>query len=137
MILMGNGNKEVEKESVANTVQTERSRNRKVYVPKVDIYETKDATILIADMPGVDEKSVDVTLEKNVLTITGTVEPDVYPAHSLVYAEYDIGDYQRAFTISDEVAREKIQAVVKQGALRLTLPKAEPVRARKITIKGE
>jgi len=137
MILMANVNKENERESVTNPVQTERTRNRKVYVPKVDIYETKDATVLIADMPGVDDKSVDVSLEKNILTITGAVEPDTYPAHSIVHAEYDVGDYQRAFTISDEVAREKIEAVVKQGVLRLTLPKAEPVKARRITIKGE
>jgi len=134
---MVNDNKEIQKKSVANPVETERIRNRKVYAPKVDIYETKDATVVIADMPGVDEKSVDVTLEKNILSITGTVNPDVYPTHSMAHAEYDVGDYQRAFTISDEVEREKIEASVKQGILRLILPKAEPVKAKKITIKGE
>jgi HSP20 family protein len=134
---MANEKKEMQKKALTNPVGTERTRSRKVYVPKVDIYETKDATVLVADMPGVDETSVDITLEKNILTITGSVEPDSYKDHTMAYAEYDVGDYQRAFTISDEVNREKIKASVKQGVLRLTLPKAEPVKAKKITIKGE
>ena len=134
---MANEKKDVQKKALTNPVGTERTRSRKVYVPKVDIYVTKDATVLVADMPGVDETSVDITLEKNILTITGAVEPDSYKDHTMAYAEYDVGDYQRAFTISDEVNREKIKASVKQGVLRLTLPKAEPVKAKKITIKGE
>jgi len=134
---MAKEKKEMQKKALTNPVGTERTRSRKVYVPKVDIYETKDATVLVADMPGVDETSVDITLEKNILTITGSVEPDSYKDHTMAYAEYDVGDYQRAFTISDEVNREKIKASVKQGVLRLTLPKAEPVKAKKITIKGE
>jgi HSP20 family molecular chaperone IbpA len=134
---MANEKKEMQKKAMTNPVGTERTRSRKIYVPKVDIYETKDATVLVADMPGVDETSVDITLEKNILTITGSVEPDSYKDHTMAYAEYDVGDYQRAFTISDEVNREKIKASVKQGVLRLTLPKAEPVKAKKITIKGE
>ncbi len=105
---MANNKKEVQKQSVSNPVETERTRSRKVYVPKVDIYETVDATVLIADMPGVDENSVDITLEKNILTITGAVKPDVYGGRSMAYAEYDVGDYERAFTISDEIDREKI-----------------------------
>lgn len=134
---MANEKKEMQKKAMTNPVGTERTRSRKIYVPKVDIYETKDETVLVADMPGVDETSVDITLEKNILTITGSVEPDSYKDHTMAYAEYDVGDYQRAFTISDEVNREKIKASVKQGVLRLTLPKAEPVKAKKITIKGE
>ena len=56
--------------------------------------------------------------------------------HSIAYAEYDVGDYQRAFTISDEVDKDKIEATVKNGVLRLTLHKAEKVKARKIAIKA-
>lgn len=132
---MAGEKKELQKE-VRGMVATEGTRNRRIYVPKTDIYETKDSIVLIADMPGVDEKSVDVTLEKNVLTIQGRVEPDTYEDHSLAYYEYDTGDYQRAFTISDEVDRDKIEATVKHGVLRVILPKAEPVKAKKITIKS-
>lgn len=127
---------ELQKQSTQAAMETERTRNRKVYVPKVDIYETKAAIILIADMPGVDEQSVDVVLDKNVLTISGRAEPLSFKDYSIAYSEYDVGDYQRAFTISDEVDREKIEATVKNGVLRLTLHKAEQVKAKKIVIKA-
>ncbi|MDX9746005.1 MAG: Hsp20/alpha crystallin family protein [Syntrophales bacterium] len=133
---MANEPKELQKQTAQTPVETERTRNSKVYVPKVDIYETKEAIILVADMPGVDEKSVDVVLDKNTLTISGTAEALAFQDHSIAYAEYDVGDYQRAFTISDEVDKDKIEATVRNGVLRLILHKAEKVKARKIAIKG-
>jgi HSP20 family protein len=118
-----------------NAIATERIRNVKTFVPRVDINETKDALFLIADMPGVDEKSVDVELEKNILTIIGRVNIDETKDKSIVYSEYEIGDYERPFTLSDEIDREKIYATVKNGVLRLELPKAEKVKPKKIAIK--
>jgi HSP20 family molecular chaperone IbpA len=132
---MADEKRELQKKEAQSSVETERTKSRRVYVPKVDIYEAKDAIVLVADMPGVDEKSVDITLDKNILTIAGTVEPEAYKDHSITYSEYDTGDYERAFTISDEVDRNKIEASVKQGVLRVTLPKVEPVKAKKIAIK--
>jgi len=132
---MADEKKDLQKKEAQSSVGTERTKSRKVYVPKIDIYEAKDEIVLVADMPGVDEKSVDITLDNNILTITGTVEPEVYKDHSITYSEYDTGDYERAFTISDEVDRNKIEALVKQGVVRVTLPKVDPVRAKKITIK--
>ena len=128
--------KDLTKQPAQAQVETERTRTRKVYVPRVDIYETKDTIVLTANMPGVDEKTVDVTLEKDVLTIGGSVEPLNFSGYSLAYAEYDTGDYQRAFTITTEVDRNKIEAKVKNGVLRVILPKAEQVKARKIAIKA-
>jgi len=133
---MSKETKELQKQSAQTPVETERTRNGKVYVPKVDIYETKEAIILVADMPGVDEKSVEVVLDKNILTISGTAESLSFKDYSIGYSEYDVGDYQRAFTISDEVDKDKIEATVKNGVLRLTLHKAEKVKARKIAIKA-
>lgn len=127
---------ELQKQAAANPVEMERTRNRKVYVPRVDIYETKESIVLLADMPGVDEGSVDITLEKNVLTITGKVEPVGFPEHNLVYAEYDTGDYQRAFTLPEEIDQNRIGATVKNGVLRVVLQKAEKSKARKIAIKA-
>lgn len=86
-------------------------------------------------MPGVDENSVDITLEQNVLTINGyaaLVEPEGY---RLADAEYRVGDYQRRFTLSDQIDRDKIEAMVKDGVLRLRLPKVKPT-ARKIAVKA-
>jgi len=119
-----------------NTAVTERIRNVKTFIPRVDIYETKDALFLIAEMPGVDEKTVDVELEKNVLTISGRVEDGKVKDYNLVFSEYEVGDYERTFTLSDEIDRDKIKAHVKQGVLRLELPKAEKVKPKKIAIQA-
>jgi HSP20 family protein len=113
----------------------ERTRQRRVYIPRADIYETHDDVVVIVDIPGAEEKSVDITLEKNVLTI------NAYPAdyqpegYSTVYSEYGMGDSQRRFVISNEIDQEKIEASVKNGVLHLRLPKAGPAKTRKITVR--
>jgi HSP20 family molecular chaperone IbpA len=132
-----NSKSEYEKKPAQTPVETERMRNRRVYVPKVDIIETGEAMVMFADMPGVDEKSVEVILEKNVLTITGAVEPQAFPGRSIAYAEYDVGDYERAFTVSDEIDRERIEAVVKNGVLKIALHKAPQAEVKKITVRTE
>lgn len=134
---MADATKEVQKKEAQTPEGVERTRDRRVFVPAVDIIERKEDILLIADMPGVDEKSVDISLEKNLLTINGYVEPEIPDKHKLVYAEYSIGDYQRTFTLSDEINREKIQATVKNGVLKLVLPKAETAKVKKITVKAE
>jgi len=134
---MAQETREISKEVAQAPAETERTRNRKVYVPKVDIYETGDSMVLIADMPGVDESSVDLTLEKNILTITGAVAPSSMEGYSLAYTEYDTGDYQRAFTISEEMDRDRIEATVKNGVLKIVLYKAKESKAKKINIKAE
>jgi HSP20 family molecular chaperone IbpA len=116
-----------------NVAAAERIRNVKTFVPRVDIYETKNSLVLVADMPGVDETTVDVELEKNVLTIAGRVDAEK-PAGGMMYSEYETGDYERAFTLSDEIDRDKIAATVKNGVLRLELPKAEKAKPKKIAI---
>jgi HSP20 family molecular chaperone IbpA len=114
----------------------ERTRDRLAFVPRADIYETGEAITVVADMAGVDEDSVDVTLENNVLTILGYVELEVPEGYNLAFAEYQVGDYQRAFTLSDEIDRDGIEATVKDGVLRLHLPKITEARKRKIAIKA-
>lgn len=134
---MSETGKEVQKKEAPLQEGVERTRPRKVFTPEVDIIERKDNIVVIADMPGVDEKSVEVTLEKNILTIYGTVEPEIPEKHRLGLAEYGVGDYQRSFTLSDEVDRERIQARVKSGVLKLILPKAEAAKTRKISVLAE
>lgn len=113
----------------------ERTRARVAFVPRVDIYDASDAIILVADMPGVDEQAVDITLERNVLTINGYVEPCFPENYSLAYAEYRVGDFERSFKVSDEIDQDKIEATLKNGVLRLRLPKAQPT-LRKIAVQG-
>ena len=125
---------ETEKQEVIES-GAERTRERACFVPRADIYETNDGITVVADMPGVDENSVDITLEQNVLTINSYVAPVEPEGYRLAYAEYRVGDYQRRFTLSDQIDRDKIEATVRDGVLRLHLPKVEPI-ARKITVKA-
>lgn len=128
---------EMQKKEAETPESGERTRSSRIYSPQVDIIERKEDIVVVADMPGVDEKSVDITLEKNVLTIYGRVEAELPEDHRLTLSEYGIGDYQRVFTLSDEVDRERIQATVKNGVLTVVMPKAEAARTRKIPIKAE
>ncbi len=127
-------NREVTKKEANVPDGVERTKPRRVFKPDVDITERKDETVLIADLPGVDDQSLDITLEKNVITIRGRVQPDTPAAYRLAYAEYEVGDYERAFTLSDEVDKDRIQATIKNGVLKLVLPKAPAAKARKISV---
>ena len=134
---MAEAKKDIEKKEASNPQQAERTRQSRVYTPDVDIVEKKDKIVLVADMPGVDEQSIDLTLEKNVLTIYGRVDVEIPENHKLLLSEYGIGDFQRAFTLSDEVDKERIQATVNNGVLKITLPKAESAKTKKIQVKAE
>jgi HSP20 family protein len=120
----------------AKSAGAERTRDSRTYIPSVDIYETSDNLYLLADMPGTDESKVSITLDKDILTIEAGVDESIYSQRKATYAEYGIGDYYRQFTLSDEINREKIEASMKDGVLKVVLPKAEPVKTRKIAIQA-
>jgi HSP20 family protein len=126
---------EVQKQEAVPAEDQERTRSRRCFVPKADIYENDQEIIVLADIPGANEKTVDITLEKSVLTINAFVEPVQTNGFELAYAEYDEGDYQRSFRLSDEIDQEKIEASVKSGVLQLRLPKSKGVAAKKIAVK--
>jgi HSP20 family molecular chaperone IbpA len=115
----------------------EHSKPHRLYVPRTDIYESKEHLVLLADMPGVKPDSVDITLEQNVLTVYGGVEAPVFDGYSLTHAEYGVGDYRRVFTLSNEIDRDSIQASVKNGVLKLVLPKSKRAVPKKISVKTE
>jgi len=127
---------EVKQEAPLTEEKSERIRDRRVYVPRSDIYETNDDLVLVMDIPGTDENSVEITLEKSVLTV------NAYPVFSrpenltLAYAEYGEGDYQRSFALSDEIDRARIEAKVKNGVLWLRLPKAGASKPTKISVQA-
>ena len=114
--------------------QMERTRERRCFIPKTDIYETEEEILVVADIPGVDEKSIDITLEKNILTIDAYGKPTLPEGYDLVYGEYEPGDFHRSFQVTSEIEHEKIEAIVANGELRLQLPKAESVKVKKIPI---
>lgn len=126
---------DVKKEELTTTDDTERTRECACYIPRTDIYETEDDIILLTDIPGISSDNLDIKLEKNVLTINGYNELENLEGYQLAFQEYEPGDYQRSFTLSNEIDQEKIEASVKNGVLRLTLPKAGPAKTKKISVK--
>lgn len=125
----------VETKTVESTRPAKEKRNTLFYAPNTDIYETRDAIIVVADMPGVDDKHVEVQLENDVLTLTGQPSPEEVHGLDILHREYSIGDYQRSFTLSDNVKRENIKARIKDGVLRITLPKAKGNQPREIPVE--
>lgn len=134
---MAETRKEIQKQEAEQPERVERTWARRVYSPKVDIMERENDIVVKADMPGVDEKSVDINLEKNLLTIYGRVEEGAFANHLPIHVEYGIGDYQRVFTLSNEIDRDRIRATVKNGVLTVVLPKAEAAKSRKISVQAE
>ena len=112
----------------------ESIRPGRVFVPAVDILENEEEIIILADMPGVTSKSVDIDLRESVLTIEGRISPVEGEKEVTVYREFDWGDYLRQFTLSDAIDQEKITAKMDLGVLRLTLPKAEKRKPQKIQV---
>jgi HSP20 family protein len=126
---------EVQKEEVTTPEGTERTRDCQCFVPRADIYEVEDQLVVVMDVPGASENSIDIVLEKNVLTVNTYIEPVEPEGYGLAYAEYEVGDYQRSFKLSDDIDREKIEATIHDGVLRLFLPKSKEARTRKIGVK--
>ena len=115
--------------------KAELTQTRPVFVPAVDIYETNDALVLLADMPGVSNDGVEIHLEDNELTIRGKVKEEK-KGHAPLYTEYRSGDYFRRFTLSNIIDQDKIEAVMKDGVLKVMLPKAEAAKPRQIQVKA-
>lgn len=100
--------------------------------PPVDIMETENELIVVADLPGVEKESLDVRVEDNVLTIQGKVQ-DVMPG-TPISREYRLMNFFRQFALSEEVNQEQISADLKHGVLTLHLPKAEKAKPRQIQV---
>jgi len=91
---------------------------------------------LLVDMPGVRADAADVTLERNVLTIRGRIDDAPPGGFSPIYRESEPGDFERVFTLSDEVDAGGIEAQTKDGVFRLFLPKAGPAQTKRIQVKA-
>jgi len=106
------------------------------FTPRADILETAEELRLLLDMPGVRPEDVEVQFERGELAVHGRWAP-VERAGKLLAAEYEVGDYYRAFLIGQEVDAEKINAELKNGVLTVHLPKSAAARARRIAVRGE
>jgi HSP20 family protein len=114
----------------------EQTRPGPTFTPAVDIFEDDKEITLLADMPAVKAKDLDIDLRENVLTLSGDVESPEDPSERAVLREYRTGRYVRQFTLSDRIDQSKIGAELKEGVLRLRLPKAEKASPKKIKVKA-
>jgi HSP20 family molecular chaperone IbpA len=116
--------------------EIEQTRSGPVFTPAVDIFETEDMISVLADMPGVLADDLIIDLRENVLTLTGAVAAPEGDKEEEVLREFAVGGtYYRRFTLSDTIDQPKIMASLKDGVLRLDLPKVEAVKPRKIAVK--
>jgi len=124
------------KEKAELAASAEQTRPGLVFTPAVDIFETEREITLLADMPGVKSKDLDIDLRDNMLTLDGDVKPPEGTAEVDVIREYRTGKYYRQFTLSQVIDQAKIDAELKEGVLRLRLPKVEAATPRRIAVKS-
>jgi HSP20 family molecular chaperone IbpA len=111
----------------------EGTRMRERYVtPSVDIYETPEKLVVMADVPAVTDDHLDVQVDNHILTIHGQASHTL--AGTSMYREYELVNYFRQFELSDKVDTGKITADLKHGVLTLSLPKAEKAKPRQIAV---
>jgi HSP20 family protein len=110
----------------------------RVWVPAIDLIEKKDAYIVRAELPGVARENIDITFEKNVLTISGQKASTIETKDEelrVFAAERVSGSFSRSLRMPDYIDGEKIEADYKDGLLTITIPKAELAQPRKIEVK--
>lgn len=105
------------------------------FAPLVDIYETEDDFMLIANMPGVKREDVQVKLEEGALVIFGKINFNDAIKRKYILNENEIGHYYRKFKISNSIDENKLEASYENGQLNVRLPKHDRVKPRTIEIK--
>lgn len=124
------------KEKKEVSTQAEQTSPGAIFVPSVDIFETDRQITLLADLPGVTPDNLTIDLRDNILTLSGEVKPYEGADERDLLIEYEVGKYYRQFTLSEVIDQEKIDAQLKEGVLRLTLPKIEKAKPRTITVSA-
>lgn len=120
--------------SAPSTTREATERTDPTLLPPVDIIETDDAFALVADMPGVPPEGLDVLAERDALIVRGraqrsTDEPD--------YQEFELGEYRRTFLLTEDLDTSGITATLRDGVLRVEIPKSEKMKPKKISVRAE
>jgi len=115
-----------------SALSREATRKNDQYIsPVVDIFESEDGLTLVADMPGLDDKSLDISFDQGVLTISGEAPTGAGNFH---YQEFAMAGYWRQFMLSDTFDVEKARAAIKHGVMTLSIPKAEAAKPKRIEV---
>lgn len=105
--------------------------------PPVDISEDAEGITLLADLPGVDRERLNLHIENDALIVEGDARIDMPEGMEALYADVRVTHYRRSFALSSELATDEIQASIKDGILRVRIPKRAEVRPRKIEVRAE
>ena len=120
------------------TPQTETraatDRETVTLAPPIDICETDAAFLLFADMPGVAPDGLEVMVERNTMRVRGRAEEMTAGPE---YQEFELGEYRSTFAITDDLDTERISAALRDGVLRLEIPKSERLRPKNIPVTTE
>ena len=119
------------KEMTSKEEQTVPSR---YFVPHTDIFETEDGLVVVMEVPGVDKNALDVHLENDTLRVEGRIDRGNYEGLEPLYAEYNVGHFARAFTLSNKIDQGQISAQLADCILSLTLKKTKEAAPRRIAI---
>ncbi|MBB1493033.1 Hsp20/alpha crystallin family protein [Paracoccus sp. MC1854] len=114
----------------------EPTRARPTFRPRCDIAETEEGLVLIADVPGATQEGLDIQLERRELTIRAEVLEDAPEGMSPLHREYQVGDYERRFTLTGDFDIDRIEADLSNGVLTIRLPRAAQPEARRIEVRA-
>lgn len=123
-----------ERNGERNVQAREETRSNEKYIrPAVNIIETEEGLLLTADIPAASKETLDVNIEKGILTISAPAQHSV-PGTS-VYCEFELASYYRQFTIPESLDHEKARAEYVNGILTLKVPKAEVAKPKRISVQ--
>ncbi len=117
-------------------LESEGTRPGPFFRPDVDILEREDGFVIYADLPGVDERSVDVHLDQGVLSLDARLASLPDSGWNPLHVEYRLGSYHREFRISEDIDAERVSAKMNNGVLELQLPKSESRKPRAIPVQS-
>ena len=112
----------------------EKTVPARYYIPTTDIFETDDALTVVMEIPGVERQALEVNIENNVLRVDARIDFSKYEELEPLYTEYNVGNFARSFTLSNNIDQQQISAQLDDGVLTLTLKKAKEAVPRRIAI---
>jgi HSP20 family protein len=104
--------------------------------PAATIIENQEGFVIEADLPGVTKEGLELTVDKDTLTILGKREPAAVAGRTTLHRESRSLNYRRAFELGREINRAGVAAQFNQGVLRVFLPKAEALKPRRVEVAG-
>lgn len=127
---------EMKRQEAPQVAQQQRDDHEPVLLPPVDIYEDGHGIVVKADLPGVSRERLTVEINDDTLSIDGRISLETAETMEALYADVQATRYLRRFTLSRELATDKINAQIDNGVLTVRIPKREEHRPRKIEVSA-